>query len=470
TLDAYLSALKDNQNSFYYQSLEKWFGSKYDTSIPDWVIWAGGAAWVCLILFLLHNVLLRKRVIHATKALRHHRDNLEKIVQERTFELNQEKNKYYSTFNNIQDGIFIVLDDRIHLQNPTTETILGCAGKELDELLLGKFREHVARKDQKTLEQEHENQTKGKGTPDEFEFHLLLRNERTVYLNMRVWLVKMAEKTGHLVTIRDVSKRKVAEMANKKYFNEVLDAKEQAESANRAKSEFLANISHELRTPMQGILGFSSLGIDRINDVDRKKLGSYFSNVHSSGKRLLLLLNDLLDLSKLEAGKIEYDFKEGRISKVIEVVMNDFIALSREQNIAIEFNSPSFPDVAVMDAGRIMQVVGNLLSNAVKFSNSNGKVTIDIENQQDFLTISVTDGGLGIPEDELESVFDKFVQSSKTATGAGGTGLGLAISRRIVSDHSGEIWAASNPEGGSVISFSIPKIRNDHLAGGRASN
>ncbi|MBU3916405.1 ATP-binding protein [bacterium] len=110
-----------------------------------------------------------------------------------------------------------------------------------------------------------------------------------------------------------------------------------------------------------------------------------------------------------------------------------------------------------MDGEKIMQVIRNILSNAIRYTNLKTKVSVQIQDQQDSVVLSVTDRGVGIPEEELEIVFEKFIQSSNTNTGAGGTGLGLAISKQIIKDHNGKIWAKNNPEGGATLSFSIPK-------------
>ncbi len=234
-------------------------------------------------------------------------------------------------------------------------------------------------------------------------------------------------------------------------------AKETAESASQAKSEFLANISHELRTPMHGILGFSDLGLTRLDKIDKKEVTTYFGEIRSSGKRLLTLLDSLLDLSKLEAGKATYTFKKAELSELVSTVLNELGILAIQKEVEFEFTKPDFKDFVIMDDEKIMQVIRNFLSNAIRYTNPKTKVIIQIREQQEDVILSVIDRGIGIPEDELEVVFEKFIQSSNTNTGAGGTGLGLAISKQIIKDHNGEIWAENNPEGGAILSFSIPK-------------
>lgn len=253
---------------------------------------------------------------------------------------------------------------------------------------------------------------------------------------------------GSVVTIVDITERKKLE-------EELRFTKEKAESANLAKTEFLANMSHELRTPMHAILGFAKLAIQQIDKLERDKLLGFMEEVHNAGQRLMLLLNDLLDLSKLEVGRVDYDFKEENLSSVVSLVINEYVTVSAEKEIEIVFNKPDFPDKVNIDSNKMIQVVRNLLSNAIKFSNPANKIIINIVHQAGILLFSIKDFGVGIPPDELELVFDKFVQSSKTKTGAGGTGLGLSICYEIIKAHQGRIWARNNQEGGATFFFSL---------------
>ena len=237
---------------------------------------------------------------------------------------------------------------------------------------------------------------------------------------------------------------------------ELKKATKEAQSANNAKSEFLANMSHEIRTPLHGILSFASFGIKKSRNQDIEKTINYFQKIDTSGRRLLSLVNDLLDLAKLESGRMTFEFEKKDLIAVIKNVTTEFSSLLSEQNKFIVFES-TLPSLAVeMDQQKIMQVIRNLLSNALKFSPEEKPIEIILDTQKDIVRIKVCDQGHGIPQEELESIFDKFIQSSKTCTGAGGTGLGLSICRQIIESHNGKIWAENRPENGAVFTIELP--------------
>ncbi|MCQ8878925.1 ATP-binding protein [Pseudoalteromonas shioyasakiensis] len=235
-------------------------------------------------------------------------------------------------------------------------------------------------------------------------------------------------------------------------------AKDLAEAANHSKSEFLANMSHELRTPMHSILSFARFGLDKLSkgDFSTDKLLKYLTRIESSGERLLSLLNNLLDLSKLDVGKFPFNPQAHNLSNIIKTAIEDVAGTAMEKEIEIIYMPPKSPMITYCDEEQINQLLRNILGNALKFSCPLSRITLTLVSADEYVIIEVIDSGMGIPEDELEHVFSKFVQSSKTNNGSGGTGLGLALCREFVLLHKGEITAHNNDLGGTTIKVRLP--------------
>ena len=237
-------------------------------------------------------------------------------------------------------------------------------------------------------------------------------------------------------------------------------AKEKAEEANRAKSEFLANMSHELRTPLHGILSFGRLGVGRVETASKEKMLKYFKQIVGSGEVLLHLLNDLLDLSKLEAGRMELQFQTVDLNERIDAQVSAVQGIAIDKQIKIDIKRIDILPKISVDSNRIDQVIRNLLSNALKFSPEKSRVEIETRVNKTDVVIRVLDEGPGVPEEECDSIFDKFIQASSTKSNAGGTGLGLSISRELVVQHGGTILAKNRPEGGAEFKICLP-IKKD---------
>ncbi len=237
-----------------------------------------------------------------------------------------------------------------------------------------------------------------------------------------------------------------------------------AQAANLAKSEFISNMSHEMRTPMHGILALADMGKKRAGTLDTDKIADYFQRIHGSATRLMRLVTDVLDLAKLDAFKMDFQLAPTNLVNLVEEALREMEAKAAETNHPLVFESADWTRLAMVDGLRILQVLRNLLLNAIKFSAPDMPVRIVftpdqlvIEGKsQDAVRIEVIDRGVGVPDAELESIFESFVQSSHTKTGAGGTGLGLAISRQIVERHGGWIRVTNRPEGGAIFAFTLP--------------
>ena len=247
----------------------------------------------------------------------------------------------------------------------------------------------------------------------------------------------------------------------------LIAARDQAQQANKAKSDFLTNMSHELRTPMHAIMSYSDLSMKAVTKLDAnaaniaEKIVHYQHTTKGSAERLLHLLNDLLDVSKLESGKMEFDFLPHDMGEMIAHIVEELQSVTQEKSLHVTVQKPSGLAMVECDRHKIIQVLHNLLSNAIKFSDTKQSITIACHQSMDehglpVIYVAVEDEGLGIPKAELTNIFDKFIQSSNTKTGAGGTGLGLAICKEIIHAHGGNIAAKCNPARGATLFFSLP--------------
>jgi signal transduction histidine kinase len=233
---------------------------------------------------------------------------------------------------------------------------------------------------------------------------------------------------------------------------------EQLQAASKAKSEFLANMSHELRTPLNAILGFIELMQDEIYGEVPLYLKEPLSDVQNNGRHLLRLINDILDVSKIEAGRMELRLEKYLVEDIISSARASLQSLAGQKGLGFVSGAENGIPPAFGDGGRITQCLINIAGNALKFTET-GRVEISVELKDEMLTYKVKDTGIGIPQDKIEKVFDEFHQGDATITrDFGGTGLGLSITKKFVEMHGGRIWVESEQGKGSSFYFTIPLI------------
>lgn len=378
--------------------------------------------------------------------------------------LRQAEKKYRSIFENAAEGIFqISPDGRILDVNQTEADILGYDSPEQMITESGDVRStfyvNPKRRD------DFMNELSEHGRVKEFEVELVRRDGQRIWgaLNAR----NVYDDAGNMLytegTLNDITARKHAEKA-------LRQAKEAAEEATKLKSSFLTMVSHELRTPLTSVLGFTKLIQRMLNtrilpvlkdqapDVGKtvRRMNENIDVVLAEGDRLTVLINDLLDLSRLEAGKMDFSMGEMHIADAISRALAPAEVLAAKKGLQLGKSIEADLPPVHGDIERIIQVIVNLVSNAVKFTDQ-GAVICRAQRQETRIMVSVEDTGSGIPPDECKAIFEEFKQLGDTLTGKPlGSGLGLAICRQIVEQHHGDIWVESQVGRGSTFCFTLP--------------
>jgi signal transduction histidine kinase/ActR/RegA family two-component response regulator len=276
--------------------------------------------------------------------------------------------------------------------------------------------------------------------------------EKTMLLNASRVIQKMNHEELILLAISDVTESKLFE-------KELMDAKIKAENATKSKQQFLSNMSHEIRTPLNSLLGFTNVLLKSQLGKEQKE---YVQAINSSGKSLNVLINDILDLAKVDAGRMTFENKPFEIRKSIRSILHSFYLKIKEKNLEIvkEFDS-EIPLIVMGDSVRLNQIFLNLLSNAVKFTHK-GKISVNLKLLKDdedkvIIEFTVSDTGIGIAANKIDTIFNVFEQAEiGTANSYGGTGLGLAIVKQLIEFQGGNISLKSKPNKGSTFTFILP--------------
>jgi len=243
---------------------------------------------------------------------------------------------------------------------------------------------------------------------------------------------------------------------NARLFLEIADKSRQLEVASQHKSEFLANMSHELRTPLNAIIGFSEVLSERMFGELNEKQEEYLKDIYASGTHLLSLINDILDLSKIEAGRMELELTDFHVPTALASALTLVRERAGRRGIALQMNVDSRLGQIQADERKVRQVVLNLLSNAIKFTPEGGRIEVAATPKDGAVEVSVSDTGVGIAPEDQEAVFEEFRQVGTADKKVEGTGLGLTLCRKFVELHGGRIWVKSELGVGSTFTFSLP--------------
>jgi PAS domain S-box-containing protein len=285
-----------------------------------------------------------------------------------------------------------------------------------------------------------------------YEFRLVRRDGTPVWVNTFVTLAEWDGQLASLSWMTDIAERKRME-------SELLASKEAAEFANRTKTEFLANMSHELRTPLNAILGFSEVIKEQMFGPNAAKYADYARDIHRSGTHLLEIINDVLDLSKLEAGKLDLRESDVSIAQLVEDCLTLVRNKAAEGNVTLVNTVGELPLLRA-DGRAVKQLILNFLSNAVKFTPEGGQVTVAADACAEGLQLSVSDTGIGMTPEQIEVALSPFGQvDSKLARKHEGTGLGLPICRSLIELHGGSLVVTSTPNAGTTMIATFPASR-----------
>jgi len=365
--------------------------------------------------------------------------------------LEQSEGTFRHLFEAMTDGYWVSRPDgSIDLLNPAAVRILGYP--DMETLKARNVADLWVHPEQR---QALLDRAGAEGFIQDHEIEAFRYDGTTLTASVTLRVVGQGDETAMEVSFRDVTQQKLAAA-------EIRAAREAAENANRAKSAFLANMSHELRTPLNAILGYSDLLIEEAEDLEQDDFSPDLKKIHHAGTHLLALINDVLDLSKIEAGRMEIFAETFEIDAFVSEVTATAQPLVARNDNRLVIDADDELGSMHQDLTKLRQTALNLLSNAAKFTK-NGTITFAVRRERassgDWVTLSVQDTGIGVPDDKLEGLFDEFSQADVSTTREyGGTGLGLAISRRFCRMIGGDVTVTSRVGEGSTFSIHLPCI------------
>ncbi|MDW7732285.1 MAG: PAS domain S-box protein [Methanolobus sp.] len=376
--------------------------------------------------------------------------------------LKASEEKYSSLVENSNDGIVIIQDQELRFANSRFEDLTGypkeqIVGKPFLDFVSPEHRDFVFERYRKRSNKDHVTLRK-------YEICILPREGPKIPTELNVSSIIHEGRPAEMAIIRDITERKKAEKALKQYAYELSVANDELKSLDRMKDEFLSNISHELNTPIVSIKGYSNLIYDGTlgNTNDRQK--DALKVVMRNTQRLIRVVNSLLYISMMQSGTVEYRFEEVRITEVINSVLDDMMFHIEKKGIIFQKNVPIDLPPVKADREKLLILFTNLLDNAIKFTDPRGRIIFEVkeeEGEKKFIHVRIIDTGIGIPEDLLPKIFQRFYQvDASTRRRYGGTGLGLYISKSIVDAHKGQIWIESEKDVGTTVHVRLPEYES----------
>jgi PAS domain S-box-containing protein len=453
SIDSHISALKKDTHSVYYASLKRWTSEEVRYTLPAWLQIFGLAAGIILLVSIGGSIVLKRQ------------------VNARTQELSKSEKKYRDIFENAVIGVYQSTPaGRFQSANPAFAKLFGYETPEelMENIKDSQHDVYVNPEDRLRFKKLMTEEGEVKGFQAEFK----RRDGSHFWISISGKAIH--DDQGRILhyegTFEDITTRKKAEnelAIYKDYLEELVKertaqleaAREKAESADRIKSAFLAAMSHELRTPLNSIIGFTGMVLQGLagplNDEQKKQLGM----VRGSARHLLDLINDILDISKIEAGQLQITSENFDLRKSIEKAVQIILPLAEKKNLQLHFKIGD--DISEMrgDQRRVEQILINLLSNAVKFTDE-GAINLHCHKDNNSIILSVADTGIGIKPENLNIIFDAFRQVDSGITRVQeGTGLGLNITKKLVEMMGGYIHVESKWGKGSTFTVIFPKIK-----------